>query len=349
MNARERIIRTFSFEKTDRVARYEIFLPEFVENWRKDKQLPMADPYDFYSDIDIGTVLGDHDGPFLSSTRLVDDRDGRQYIQDGWGRVIERHENAYFELEISSVLNEKGKLDALCFDDPEDERRYSDLARQARENSPRFAPVSGILGLYMGSYRMRGQEQYLMDMAEDPEFCIALAERLGEFIKLQGLRVAEITDTKATAIWVYDEFSAQRGPMFSPVCYERIFMPVYQKVFRFWREQGIQNIVLHCDGNCAPLMDLLLETGFNGYQSPAPSAGMWLPDLKKQYGNRLVLIGGMCNIHTLAAGSPSQIAREAAAILEAAQDGGVIIGTHSIDKDIPVENYDFYDTFLRQM
>ena len=346
MNVKERVARAFAFEKTDRIARYDIFLPEFVENWQKEKGLPGANPYDYYTDIDIGTVLADQEGPLLSSARLLEERDRRKLIRDGWGRVVEQRENAYFELEISSVLEEKGTLDTLVFDDPAKDSRYLGLARRAEENAQRFAPVSGVLGLYMGSFRMRGQEQYLMDMAEDPEFCIALAERLGEFLKVQGLKVAEMTDTKDTAIWVYDEFSAQRGPMFSNACYERIFMPVYQKMFRFWREHGIKNIVLHCDGNCAPLMDLLLETGFNGYQSPAPSAGMWLPDLKNKYGKRLVLIGGMDNIHTLATGTHSQIAYEVEKVLDAALDGGVIIGTHSIDKDIPVEHYDYYDSLL---
>lgn len=346
MDVRERVVRTFSFEKTDRVARYDIFLPEFAENWRREKQLPGANLYDYYPNIDIGTVLADQDGPLFSRAELLEERDGRQFLRDGWGRVVEQHENAYFEMEVSSVLEKKGTLDSLEFDDPADEERYQGLARHAKANAARFAPVSGVLGLYMGSFRMRGQLQYLMDMAEDPEFCIALAERLGEFIKIQGLKVAEATDTKDTAIWVYDEFSAQRGPMFSAASYEEIFMPVYQKIFRYWRENGIRNIVLHCDGNCAPLMDLLLETGFNGYQSPAPSAGMWLPDLKKKYGKRLVLIGGMCNIHTLATGTHKEIQYEVDAVLDAASDGGVIIGTHSIDKDIPVENYDYYNSLL---
>ncbi len=349
MNARERVMRAFSFEKTDRIARYDIFLPEFAQNWRREKQLPDANLYDYYPNIDIGTVLADQDGPLLSSAELLEEKDGRRLVRDGWGRVVEQKENAYFEVEVSSVLEEKGTLDSLVFDDPAQEERYLGLARHARRNAPRFAPVSGVLGLYMGSFRMRGQLQYLCDMVEDPEFCIALAQRLGEFIKIQGLKVAEATDTKDTAIWVYDEFAAQRGPMFSAACYEEIFMPVYQEVFRYWREHGIRNIVLHCDGHCAPLMDLLVETGFNGYQSPAPSAGMWLPDLKKRYGNRLVLIGGMCNIKTLATGTREEIARQVEEVLDAASDGGVIIGTHSIDKDIPVENYDYYDSLLEQV
>lgn len=349
MNARERVMRAFAFEKTDRIARYDIFLREFAQNWRREKQLPDVNLYDYYPNIDIGTVLADQAGPLLSRAELLEDSNGRQLVRDGWGRVVEQKENAYFEVEVSSVLEEKGTLDSLVFDDPAQEKRYLGLARQARQNAPRFAPVSGVLGLYMGSFRMRGQLQYLCDMVEDPEFCIALAQRLGEFIKIQGLKVAEATDTKNTAIWVYDEFAAQRGPMFSAACYEEIFMPVYQEIFRYWREHGIRNIVLHCDGHCAPLMDLLVETGFNGYQSPAPSAGMWLPDLKKRYGNRLVLIGGMCNIKTLATGTREEIARQVEEILDAASDGGVIIGTHSIDKDIPVENYDYYDSLLEQV
>lgn len=346
MNTRERVKRTFSFEKTDRIARYDIFLPEFADNWRREKNLPSANLYDHYTNIDIGTVLADQEGPLLSRAELLEDKDGRQLIRDGWGRVVEHHTNAYFELEKTAILEDKENLDKLVFDDPGDENRYVQLGQIAKKNAARFAPVSGVLGLYMGSFRMRGQLEYLFDMADDPEFCYALAKHLGEFIKVQGLMVAEATDTKDTAIWVYDEFSSQRGPMFSPAFYKKIFMPIYKDIFTYWRENGIKNIVLHCDGNCAALMDLIIETGFNGYQSPAPSAGMWLPDLRKKYGKKLVLIGGMCNIRTLATGTHKDIKYELDQLLDVAQDSGVILGTHSIDKDIPVENYDYYDSLL---
>jgi hypothetical protein len=96
------------------------------------------------------------------------------------------------------------------------------------------------------------------------------------------------------------------------------------------------------------LLDLLMEAGFTGIQSLAPTTGMWLPDVKKKVGNRFVLIGGMCNIHTLVGGTRREIEKEAGALLEAAAGGGVIIGTHSIGGDIPVENYELYDAFMRR-
>lgn len=346
MTARERVERTFAFQPTDRIARYEIFLPEFAAIWQKKHELPTANLYDYFTQIDIGTVLADQGGPFLSSEHKLESKNGYDFLVDGWGRTLKRRADAYFEEELNVILDDKSKLEMLAFDNPLDQSRYTSIAKYADEISGRFAPVSGVLGLYMGSFRMRGQEQYLMDLAEDPEFCIELAQRLGEFIRLQGLQLAQKTDTFNTAIWVYDEFSSQRGPMFSPATYEKVFMETYKKIFKSWRENGIKNIVLHCDGNCSPLMDLVIETGFNGYQSPAPSAGMHLTELKKKYGRKLVLIGGMCNIHTLSTGSKKDIERQALSLIEAAEDGGVIIGTHSIDKDISVENYEFYDRLM---
>ena len=109
---------------------------------------------------------------------------------------------------------------------------------------------------------------------------------------------------------------------------------------------GSQNVILHCDGNCLALIDLLLEAGFTGIQGINPSAGMTVPAVKAKYGNRLALIGGMCNIHVLTKGSKKEIEKQVRSILEAAAEGGVIIGTHSIDSDIPVENYEYYYSIL---
>jgi hypothetical protein len=44
-------------------------------------------------------------------------------------------------------------------------------------------------------------------------------------------------------------------------------------------------------------------------------------------------------------GTRAGIENQAAVLLEAAGDGGVIIGTHSIDYDIQVANYNIYNMF----
>ena len=69
---------------------------------------------------------------------------------------------------------------------------------------------------------------------------------------------------------------------------------------------------------------------------------MHIPTLKEKYGKKLSFIGGMCNSLVLPKGTKAEIERQAAEIIEAGEDGGVIIGAHSIGPDIPVRNYVSY-------
>lgn len=347
MDKAERIRAAFSFEPTDRIPRYEIFLPEYKESFRSFYGLGNADDvYSFYGKVDIGAVLTDQRGPFYGQSATESD-DGDAYVaRDSWGRRLYMRRSAYFEKVLDVALADKSSLDNLVFGDPAPAEMTDAYRAMAASVKGRFAPVSGVLGLFMGSYRMRGESDYLEDLVADEPFCMALADRLAGFVSDYGIAAAEATGAKETAMWIYDEFASTKGPLFSPRTFERVFYPVYKRMIAKWRAAGIRNVVLHCDGNCGPFLDMLIDAGFNGLQGIAPSTGLWLPDLRKRYGRSLALIGGMCNIHTLTRGTPAEIRRQAEALVEAARDGGVILGTHSIDADVPVENYNLYYSIL---
>jgi len=346
MTAKERVSRALGHLPADRVPRYDIFLPEFTGEWARQKNMADINIYDFYKNIDIGGVLADAGGPLTRKARVIK-REGPDITEiDGFGRTLFRSEIRYFEKQLEPAFYEKTGYDKLVFDDPDDLARYEPLARHAADVSRRFAPVSGVMGLFMALYRMRGEEQLLADIAEDPGFVCHMAERLCGFIKKQAVHVARATWTFETALWIYDEFSSRLSPLFSPKHFETVFMPYYKDLCAHLHENGIKRIILHCDGNCLPFYDMFIEAGFDGHQGPAPTAGMKLWEIKKIYGKRFALIGGMCNIETLAVGGRREIEYEAAAILEAARDGGVIIGTHSIDINIPLRNYQYYYDYL---
>jgi len=347
VNPRERVMTAFAFERPDRLPRYEIFRHDFIANWRAKKDLPGSiDIYDHYPRIDIGTVLRADEGPFFRM-KGVEKRSGDTYYErDAWGRLLKRREGAFFSQEVEVALEEKTDLDEIAFDGPQLEERYARI-REARPRCERlFAPVSGVLGLFMSCCRLRGTVQFLMDLAEDPAFCRDLAWKVADFVTLVGLCTLERTDTWDTALWVYDELAETRSSLISPQVFEEVFLPAYRRMIDCWTSRGLRNVILHCDGNCLSLIDLLLEAGFTGIQGIAPKTGMVLPEIKAEYGDRLILIGGMCNIVVLPIGSRKEIERQALAIVEVAKDGGVVIGTHSVDGDIPVESYDFYYSLL---
>ena len=58
MTVKERVVAAFEFRKPDRLPRYEMFIDQFIPNWRKDKDQPESvDIYDYYKKVDIGKIF----------------------------------------------------------------------------------------------------------------------------------------------------------------------------------------------------------------------------------------------------------------------------------------------------
>ncbi|MBT3377011.1 MAG: hypothetical protein HN742_16255 [Lentisphaerae bacterium] len=348
---RERIKTVLAHRRPDRLPRYEILFPAFCESWRTWRGASDdADLYAHYSKIDIGTILASQGGPFVD---LADTRqDGKtKFVRDTWGRLTRHEEGAKLFEVVETPIARKTDLDRLDFGNPKTTPRpdLEHLASVTPQVAERFAPVSGVMGLFMPSHYLRGEITFLMDLLDDEPFCQALIGRVAEFITALGECVLDRTDTWDTALWVYDDFGSNHGPLMSPDVFERCFFPAYKKMIDTWKSKGLTNVILHHDANCWAVLDMLVDAGFTGIQGIYPGAGMSIPDVKAKYGDRLALVGGICNISVLAPGPKRKIANAVAEIAEVARDGGVVIGAHSIEEDVPPEHYDYYSTLLAEL
>ena len=82
--------------------------------------------------------------------------------------------------------------------------------------------------------------------------------------------------------------------------------------------------------------------GFDGINPVERSAGLIIEDLIEEYFGRLFLIGGVCNIQILPRGGQEAVRRHIEAIVDAGRNGGLIVGSHSLGPDIPVEAIELY-------
>lgn len=350
MTARERVIAALDHRRPDRLPRYEIFFASFIERWKKDKCLPPdADVNEAYR-IDIPTVGANQAGPFWREARTDDQGGPACLIRDSWGRLRrQRRDTGFFEV-LESAIREKTDVDRLAWPDLDDLVRSVMTPRAVSQvHDPRFAPVTGVMGLYLAGSWIRGETEFMMDLAEDEPFCRVLIEKLCRFLTELGLRMLEATGTWDTAIWVYDDFSINTGPLISPTVFEKLFLPAYRAMFAEWKAKGARHIVLHHDVICEksyPIIDRFADAGLDGVQGVYPTTGLTVTAFKQRYGKRLSVVGGMCNTHTLPFGSRAEIERQAAMVADAGRDGGVIIGSHSIEEYIPVEHYDWYHAIL---
>lgn len=187
-----------------------------------------------------------------------------------------------------------------------------------------------------------------MDIAADPEFAKALADKVADHIieiGKESLRRGELYDT---GLWIYDDMAYNHQPLMSPDSFEKLFLPAYRRMIKAFKESGAAIVCLHSDGNIEPLLDMLTEAGIDAINPVEPKARMHIPSLKTKYGNKLAYIGGMCNAIVLPTGTHKEIGVQTLEIIEVAKDGGVLIGAHSIGPDIPVRNYMRYHELVME-
>jgi uroporphyrinogen decarboxylase len=160
-------------------------------------------------------------------------------------------------------------------------------------------------------------------------------------VGVEAIRRWRLQDT-GMSIW--DDMAFNSAPMFSPGQFEKIFLPGYRRMIKAYRDAGAPHVFLHSDGNILPLLEMLVDAGIDGLNPLERRAGMDPALIRKRF-PRLVLIGGMDNTDTLINGPVPRIEAEARELIDMGRDGGLVIGTHSVSPEIPLEHFEAYDRF----
>ncbi|MBT4817746.1 MAG: hypothetical protein HON70_18715 [Lentisphaerae bacterium] len=331
-----------SFEAPDRLPVFESFWAEWEQIWRRERGIPSDVSASDHFGNDISICVG-QESLFSTQAGEVKQQDGYVYRNDGWGRVIRTRPGTYFSETVERVLEAPGDLDAIVFDSPALDSRYTSLGHQvSAARTKGQAPFVKIGGVFIRTSFFRGEAEFLMDLAADEVFARELAERVGDHLLQIGLESLRRGDVCDTGVWVCDDMCNALSPMFSPRMFERIFLPIYERMVATLKAAGARLVVLHCDGNLGPLLPMVVDAGFDGINPVERSAGLIIEDLIEEYFGRLFLIGGVCNIQILPRGGQEAVRRHIEAIVDAGRNGGLIVGSHSLGPDIPVEAIELY-------
>ena len=335
------------FRRPERLPVYDGFWNEFTARWRQERGTPDGDPRAFYG-VDLAVPVASEE--LFATQKGIVGQDGDFVLRnDGWGRVIRTQPGTFFSEPVEQVLEQKGDLDGIEFDPAGLDSRYPGLVAAAESHVAQgralFVKIGGV---FLRTAYFRGETDFLMDMAADEPFACALAEKVGSHLLGIGLEsLRRVPKAKEFGVWVFDDMCNLRNPMFSPKTFERVFLPVYKRIVAELKAAGARWVFLHCDGNLAPLLDLVVEAGFDGINPVEHSAGLLVHELLPKYWGKLRFVGGVCNTHILPSNDKQAIRRHVEEIMEAGSQGGLVIGSHSVGPDIPTEAYEFYRQVVR--
>jgi len=273
MNPRERVVAALNHQRPDRLPRYDIFFPSFRDSWRQAKGSATPRNIGEYYRIDISGLFTNQDGPLWRQASSQKIAENDCYSRDTWGR-LRKH------VSMKTALQNKQDLEQLFGNHSNDlPLPRCDESFNKRPTDHRFAPVTGVMGLYQACTWLRGEVPFMMDLLEDESFCRDLIWKMEAFLSALRERMLTLTNTWDTAIWVYDDFSINTGPLISPAIFEKLLLEPYKRMFAYWKSKGARHIVLHHDvlsEYTYPILDMFVETGLNGVQGVYPSAGLAL-------------------------------------------------------------------------
>ena len=140
------------------------------------------------------------------------------------------------------------------------------------------------------------------------------------------------------SIGLHEDMGYKNGPLISPAMFREFMTPYYKRAMRQPDAYDIDIRWMDSDGDIRRLIPLWLEVGINCFSPLEVAAGMDVVQLRKEYGEQVLMIGGF-DKRILAAGKQA-IKRELKRIRPVIEGGGYIPGIdHSIPHDVPWENY----------
>ncbi|MBC7327163.1 hypothetical protein H5T87_03490 [bacterium] len=139
--------------------------------------------------------------------------------------------------------------------------------------------------------------------------------------------------------FIWDDIAYKGGTMYSPRWLRENWVPRLKYIVEPLKEAGIK-VIFHSDGNLLEIVDDLISAGVDGLNPLEQLAGMDLELLKKKWGDKLILVGGIDCSQLLPLGTPEEIREKVKwALKVAGPGGGFFIGSSSeIVPSTPLEN-----------
>ena len=344
MTARERVRRTFNFEKTDRVTiGYEAnagiharlcealgIRPEDYEGLLRALGVdyrPIAPPY-------IGRPL--HPVP---ENRMVDQLEGciMRWVAHGTGGYWD-----FCDFPLQDAEDED--FDAFPVPDPDDFDYEATLAAcQHYNDNGQFALYVGNAGvpdIINSNGRIMGMEDVLCHLMLEDEAALRFIRRRADFQLKMMERTLEACKGHIDFVWLGEDLGTQIAPMISLDLYRKQIKPIHKEFIDLASSYGLPAIMHSC-GSSSWVYEDFIEIGIKGVDTLQPEAVNMSPEyLAKNFGGRLNFRGCISTAGPLAYGSAEETEEVCKKTLEIMMPvGGYHFApTHSIQDNTPVEN-----------
>ena len=216
---------------------------------------------------------------------------------------------------------------------------YSEIPQQLKSKA-QYPIQGGGSEPFLLYAQLRGMEQAYIDLMVNQEMALYCLDKLFDLAYTNTVRIFEQAPGQVNLCYVAEDFGSQESLLFSPKIIREIFIPRMKRIIDLAHQAGAY-VFYHSDGAIRPILPDMIAAGID-IHNPIQwrCKGMEREGIKRDFGDKLVLHGGVDNQHTLAFGSVADVRAEVLYNIEVLGKGGgyILAPCHNIQAVSPPEN-----------
>lgn len=349
----ERIVALVEGKPVDRgVFAGEGAFEEAVVRWKSEG---MPDDYDFGYDFQSTAWLGYEAGYCPGwQQEVIEDEGETELVRDGSGVVKRQWKGGLSGMPqfVSFPVHDRESWEKVKPRlDPDNPDRYRPGWEERVEQLKTTDSMITFSGIYLG-----GSFSYLRHMCGDNIYYLFYdePELVRDMLEFQAYRMCRMMDhvhdhgVRIDEFFIWEDMCFKTAPLIGPDMFREWMMDLYVRMIGKVKECGAKIINVDSDGNVSELLPLWVEAGVNMCHPFEVAAGMDVVAVKREYGDRLVVRGGVDKREL--AKDRAAIDREMARVQEAYDMGGYIPTVdHGVPPDVSWDNFQYYLEKKREM
>jgi len=339
LSSYERFKRMYEHREADRIPIIDIPWGATIERWQKEGLPKDADWVDFFG-VDKTAMIWTDNSPRYEQ-EVIEQTAAYSISTTAWGVTLKNWKHIastpeYIDFTIKdrdSWRQAKARMtpSADRVDWKNLEQNYATWRKEGRW-------IGGHLwfGFDITHSWAVGTERLLMALVEDPEWCVDMFNHELDV----GLALLDQVWQKGypfDEIFWPDDMGYKLNQFFSVNTYRELLKPVHKRAADWAHARGVK-VHLHSCGDIRPFLPELVEIGIDCLNPIEVKAGMDPLAIKAQYGDRLVIHGG---INAVLWDNMDAIEAEMHRVLPALMQGGgyIFSSDHSVPSNVSIEDF----------
>ena len=339
MTTHERFTRMFQHRQADRIPIIDSPWRSTVERWWREGMPQNVDWTDYFG-CDHRVILGVDTSPRYP-VKVLEETDEYSIATSGWGVTMKnwKHANSTPAFLNFTITDPDSWAAAKKRMTPSRDR--IDWARLEKEyRTWRQKGYWLECGFWFGYDVLQGwivgTERMLMALADKPDWCV---EMFNCCLDMSIAQFEMILDAgyKFDAMHWCDDLGYKHHQFMSMRMYRKLLKPVHERAIDWAHSKGMY-ACMHSCGDVHALVPEWVEMGLDCLDPLEVKAGMNPVDLKEQFGDKLVLRGGINAV--LWDNLDAILAEMEKTVPTLKQDGGYVFSSdHSVPSSVSLANF----------